>query len=190
MGSLTVITGPMYSGKSEELIRLLRRAVIGGKRTVLLRPDIDDRYDGYDLVSHAGSLFPARSITPKAGQIQAATHSDYMYDVIGVDEIQFFTPDHFLVKDVLIDLADKGKDVIVSGLDMTYRRDPFGCVPDLMAVADRVLKLDSVCHKCGGIATLTQRLLDGKPAPFTGPTIQIGGNESYEARCRDCWQNG
>ncbi len=183
MGSLTVICGPMYSGKSEELIRLLRRAAIGGKSTILLRPDIDDRYGKQDLVSHAGVTHKAHAIEPIAHEI--VSHGQW-FDVIGIDEIQFFTEPEKMISF----LVDQGKEVIVSGLDMTYRAEPFGCVPNLMAMADRVIKLDAVCHKCGGVANLTQRLVDGEPASFSGPTIHVGGMESYEARCRSCYQIG
>ena len=187
-GSLTVICGPMYSGKSEELIRLLRRAAIGGKTTILLRPNIDHRYNKKDLVSHAGSTHKAHAIEPVAEQIWA---NGQLFDVVGIDEIQFFgTHEDNTVEEMVNWLVDHGKEVIVSGLDMTYRREPFGCIPNLMAMADRVLKLDAVCHKCGGVATQTQRLVDDKPAPFSGPTIQVGGTDSYEARCRRCFEIG
>jgi len=185
IGSLTVITGPMYSGKSEELIRLLRRAAIGGKTTILLRPNIDDRYSKKDLVSHAGISHKAHSIKPTADEIWVAgTH----FDVIGIDEVQFFENQDWTIESTIDFLIDSGKEIIVSGLDMTYRKEPFGHMPNLLAMADRVFKLDAVCHRCKGVATLTQRLVNGKPAPHSGPTIQIGGEESYEARCRECFE--
>lgn len=188
MSSLTVICGPMYSGKSEELIRLLRRAAIGNKTTVLLRPDIDHRYHKKDLVSHAGITHKAHPIEPVAEQIFA---NGQFFDVVGVDEIQFFSMhEGNTVEEMITWLLDMGKEIVVSGLDMTFRREPFGCIPNLMAMADKVLKLDAVCHKCGGTANLTQRLVDGKPASFDGPTIKVGGTESYEARCRICFETG
>jgi len=189
VGKLTVICGPMYSGKSEELMRLLRRSEIGGKSTILLRPDFDDRYDKEKLVSHAGAVYRSFSVAPIAPKIWA---NGQFFDVVGIDEVQFFnrTDDGTTVEEVIGWLVDRGKDVIVSGLDMTYRREPFGCVPNLMAMADTVIKLDAVCHKCGGTATLTQRLIDDQPAPFTGPTVQVGGLDTYEARCKECWEKG
>jgi thymidine kinase len=169
----------MFSGKSEELLRRLRRAEIAGNKVGVVKPDIDNRYDAFSVVSRAG-------VSKEA--IIARNSSDVKlkglgYDVLGVDEAQFFDAD---IVDILSQMATR-QIVIVSALDMTYRREPFGSVPTLLAIADRVDKLTAVCHRCGVEATLTQRLIDGKPAPFDGPTVQVGGIESYEARCRGCF---
>jgi thymidine kinase len=172
----------MYSGKSEELLRRLRRAEIAGHKVGVIKPDIDNRYDAFSVVSRAGVSKTA---------ILVSSSSDIKlkglgFDVLGVDEAQFFDPD---IVDVLSQMSTR-QVVIVSALDMTYRREPFGSVPILLAIADRVDKLTAVCHSCGADATLTQRLIDGKPASFGGPTVQVGGLESYEARCRGCFRAG
>lgn len=181
MGRLEVVTGPMYSGKSEELMRRLRRAQIGGKSVALFKPHLDKRYKHNRVVSHAGREMDAVLVS-----IASTLPVDALgYDVIGIDEVQFIDD----ALDPIRHMADR-QTVIVSGLDMTFRREPFGIVPILMAIADRVDKLAAVCHSCGADATLTQRLIDGRPAPFDGPTVQVGGLESYEARCRRCFEAG
>lgn len=181
MGRLEVVVGPMYSGKSEELLRRLRRAEIGGNTVVVVKPDIDSRYSKKHVVSHAGTKMPAMILRDSA-EIRLQTLG---YDVVGIDEIQFFD-DVDLVNN--LEIMAKRQVIIASGLDMTYRGEPFGQVPTLLAVADSILKLSAVCHSCGKDATMTQRLIDGKPAPATGPTVQVGGLDSYEARCRGCWR--
>lgn len=180
-GRLEVICGPMFSGKSEELLRRLRRSQIAGYNVGLFKPDIDHRYKREKVVSHAGAemiAFPVKSADDL--YIQAIG-----FDVIGIDEVQF-------IEDVVpnIKTLRKKSIVIVSGLDMTYRRDPFGDLPTLLAIAERIDKLSAVCHKCGEDATLTQRLVDGHAASFTGPTVQVGGLETYEARCVRCFEAG
>lgn len=180
MGRLEVITGPMFSGKSEELMRRLRRSQIAGYKVGLFKPDIDHRYKREKVVSHNGTEMHAVLVKSESDlHIQA-----FGYDVIGVDEVQFIEN----VVQTIRDLA-KNNIVIVSGLDMTYRAEPFGEMPTLLAIAERVDKYTAVCHSCGADATRTQRLLDGKPAPFSGPTVQVGGVESYEARCLKCFQS-
>lgn len=180
-GRLEVITGPMFSGKSEELMRRLRRLQIAGYTVGLFKPDIDHRYKREKVVSHNGAEMSAITIRSVPDlYIQAIG-----YDVVGVDEIQFFDN----VVSIVQDLTKKSI-VIVSGLDMTYRAEPFGDIPTLLAIAERIDKLSAVCHNCGADATRTQRLLDGKPAPFSGPTVQVGGIESYEARCVRCFEVG
>ena len=172
----------MYSGKSEELMRRLRRAQIAGKEVILIKPSIDNRYDETRVVSHNGSSMSAFSVD--VSDPHMARKLIGYPDVIGIDEIQFFYP---VWVDVLIGWAEEYQ-VILAGLDMTYRREPFGMVPFYMAQADKVIKLSAVCHKCGIDAMYTQRLIDGKPAPFEGDTVQVGGLDSYEARCRKCFQ--
>jgi len=183
MGRLEIVVGPMYSGKSEELLRRLRRAEIGGYRVAAIKPNIDNRYSEDRVTSHAGSYREAL-VAESVYDIKLKT---FGYDVIGVDEVQFYD-DPYLLE--IVPLMAKTQVVVCSGLDQTYRGEPFGFVPQLMALADKVDKLTAICHSCGQEATKTQRLIDGKPAPFTGSTIQIGGYDTYEARCRKCWQEG
>jgi thymidine kinase len=182
-GWLEVVCGPMFSGKSEEMIRRLRRAEIAGQRVVILKPALDDRYDAADVVSHAGIRMRA---TPVAGVAELAERARG-FEVVGVDEVQFFDAE---VVGTLLRLADAGARVIAAGLDQDFRRLPFGPMPELLARAEFVDKLQAVCHRCGGPATTTQRLVDGRPAPYSGETIVVGANEQYEARCRDCHEPG
>ena len=173
----------MFSGKSEELIRRLRRAEIAGQRVVIFKPRVDDRYDATDVVSHAGARMRGVAVD---GVAEIAAHAGD-FEVVGIDEVQFF--DHEVV-DVALSLADAGSRVVVSGLDQDFRRLPFGPMPTLLAQAEFVDKLQAVCHRCGGPATTTQRLVDGEPAPYSGATIVVGANEQYEARCRGCHEAG
>jgi thymidine kinase len=182
-GWLEVICGPMFSGKSEEMIRRLRRAEIAGQRVVIFKPRIDDRYDATDVVSHAGARMRAVAV---AGVPELVARSAG-HDVIGIDEVQFFDR---AVVDAALALAEGGVRVVVSGLDQDFRRLPFGVMPELLAYAEFVDKLQAVCHRCGGTATTTQRLVDGRPAPYSGETIVVGALDSYEARCRDCHEAG
>jgi thymidine kinase len=180
-GSLEVVCGPMFSGKSEELIRRVRRAEIAGLRSLIVKPAVDDRYDVGHVVSHGGAKMRA---------VTAATSADVAplaagYEAVGIDEAQFF--DDGIVGAVAC-LVDSGARVAVAGLAQDFRGLPFGAMPTLLALADHVDKLEAVCHRCGGPATLTQRLVDGRPAPFSGETVQIGARDSYEARCRACYE--
>jgi len=182
-GWLEVVCGPMFSGKSEEMIRRLRRAEIAGQRVILFKPRIDDRFDQADVVSHAGVRMSA---VPVDGYAEVVARSRG-HEVVGVDEVQFF--EHEIVRAVLA-LADRGVRVVVAGLDQDFRRLTFGPMPELLARAEFVDKLQAVCHRCGGPATTTQRLVDGSPAPYSGDTIVVGAEEQYEARCRDCHEAG
>jgi thymidine kinase len=182
-GWLEVICGLMFSGKSEEMIRRLRRAEIAGQRVVIFKPRIDDRFDASDVVSHAGARMRAVSVSSVAELVGRARG----FEVIGVDEVQFL--ESAVVRAALM-LADRGARVVVAGLDQDFRRQPFGPIPDLLAHADFVDKLQAVCHRCGGPATTTQRLVDGQPAPYSGETVVVGAAEQYEARCRDCHEAG
>jgi thymidine kinase len=182
-GWLEVVCGPMFSGKSEELIRRLRRAEIAGQRVLILKPRIDDRYDVAHVVSHAGAKMRAAAASSSRDVLRLAAG----YDVVGLDEAQFF--DAGIVAAVR-DLVGRGARVIAAGLDTDFRAEPFGSMPTLLAVAELVDKLQAVCHRCGGTATRTQRLVDGRPAPFTGETIQVGALDSYEARCVACYEPG
>lgn len=182
-GWLEVICGPMFSGKSEEMIRRLRRAEIASQRVVIFKPRIDDRFDATDVVSHAGARMRG---VPVAGVPELLARAAG-YEVVGIDEVQFFDA---AVVEAALGLADSGVRVVAAGLDQDFRRLPFGPMPDLLAHAEFVDKLQAVCHRCGGPATTTQRLVDGSPAPYSGDTIVVGANEQYEARCRDCHEAG
>ena len=173
----------MFSGKSEELIRRVRRAEIAGLRALIVKPAVDDRYDVGHVVSHGGAKMRA---------VTAAASTDVRrlaagYDAVGIDETQFFDDG---IVDAIAWLVGRGARVVVAGLAQDFRGLPFGAMPTLLALADYVDKLEAVCHRCGGPATLTQRLVDGRPAPFSGETVQIGALDSYEARCRACFEPG
>ncbi len=182
-GWLEVVCGPMFSGKSEELIRRLRRAEIAGQRVLIVKPRIDDRYDVAHVVSHAGARMRAAAAASPQDVLRLAGG----YDVVGVDEVQFFGDE---IVDVVKELVRRGARVVVAGLDTDFRSEPFGSMPTLLSVAELVDKLQAVCHRCGGTATRTQRLVDGRPAPFSGETIQVGALDSYEARCTACYEPG
>lgn len=179
-GFIEVIVGPMFSGKSEELIRRIKGAQIAKQKVQVFKPAIDDRYSIDKVVSHNGTNINAISVV-KASEI--IEHLEHDIEVIAIDEIQFF--DHLLV-DVVREIADLGKRVICAGLDMDFRGEPFGPTPDVMAIAESVDKLTAICVKCGNPATRTQRLINGKPARYDDPIILVGAYETYEARCRKC----
>jgi thymidine kinase len=182
-GWLEVICGPMFSGKSEEMIRRLRRAEIAGQRVVILKPRIDDRYDATDVVSHAGARMRAVPISSASDVLERSQG----FDVVGIDEVQFLEP---VVVEHALELVNRGVRVVVAGLDQDFRRLPFGPMPELLSHAEFVDKLQAVCHRCGGPATTTQRLVDGLPAPYSGDTVVVGAAEQYEARCRGCHEAG
>ena len=182
-GWLEVICGPMFSGKSEELIRRLRRAEIAGQRTLIVKPRIDDRYDVTHVVSHSGSRLRAVAAESPGEVLRLAEGCD----VVGIDEIQFFDEGVVATVETLI---ERGIRVVAAGLDTDFRHEPFGSMPLLLCLAEFVDKLQAVCHRCGGPATRTQRLVDGRPAPFGGETIQVGALDAYEARCASCYEAG
>ncbi len=173
----------MFSGKSEEMIRRLRREEIAGHRVIIFKPKIDDRYAVEDVVSHAGMRMRAVAVDGTDDLLNRAEG----FDVVGIDEAQFFDP---AIVGIALELAARGKRVIAAGLDQDFRRRPFGPMPDLLAYAEFVDKLQAVCQVCGGPATTTQRLVDGVPAPYSGDTIVVGASEQYEARCRNCHKAG
>ena len=179
-GYIEVVIGPMYSGKSEELIRRLKRARIAKQNVVVFKPIIDDRYSKEDVVSHSGYTINAIPIKDSSEMM------DYINDdtqVVGIDEVQFFDDK---IVDEAIKLADNGVRVIAAGLDMDFKGEPFGPTPRLLAVAEFVDKIQAICSVCGQPATRSQRLINGEPAKYDEPIIQVGGVESYEARCRKC----
>jgi len=187
---LEVITGCMFSGKTEELIRRLERVRIARGKLLLFKPTIDDRYSPNSVMTHYGRAFDAHLLEPGCETLEALSASVGaealdLASVVAFDEGNFFSDKLPSLCQVLV---GSGKRVIVAGLDLTFAEEPFGPMPRLMALADRVDKLQAVCVKCGGMATRSQRLFDGQPAPTDGPVIQIGGAETYEARCRSCYQ--
>jgi thymidine kinase len=169
----------MFSGKSEELIRRLRRAEIAGQRALIVKPLIDDRYDVGHVVSHAGAKMRAVTATTSDEVRRLASG----YDAVGIDEVQFFDAGIVAAVDALV---AGGARVVAAGLAQDFRGLPFGEMPTLLCLAEFVDKLEAVCHRCGGPATMTQRLVDGAPAPADGATIVVGALEQYEARCRSC----
>ena len=182
-GWLEVVCGPMFSGKSEELIRRLRRAEIAGQRALIVKPAIDDRYDVGHVVSHAGAKM--RAVTAASSdEVRRLAHG---YDAVGIDEVQFFDDG---IVEAIDTLVGNGARVVAAGLAQDFRGLPFGSMPTLLCVAEFVDKLEAVCHRCAGPATMTQRLVNGEPAPFDGETIQVGALDSYEARCRQCHSPG
>lgn len=180
-GWIEVIAGVMFSGKSEELIRRVRRAVIARKKVQVFKSHLDARYAGlYTVSSHDGITVEAEPIDSSEQlmrQVNPAT------EVVAVDEAQFL--DDGLVP-VANALADRGVRVILAGTDVDFRGLPFGAMPTLMCVAEVVDKFQAICVVCGGPATRNQRLVNGRPATWDSPTIMVGGRESYEARCRHC----
>ena len=180
-GWVEVITGVMFSGKSEELIRRARRALIAGRRVQLFKSILDDRYGGqFRISSHDGRQIDAEPIS-HSEQIEEKVLVDS--EVVAIDEAQFLDDG---ICEVVQALADTGKRIILVGTDMDFRGRPFGPMGSLLARADEIDKLNAICVVCGDPATRNQRLIDGKPAPADAPVIFVGGSESYEARCRSC----
>ena len=177
---LEVIVGSMFSGKSEELIRRVKRAVIARRTVQVFKPVIDDRYGVEVVRSHDGDSFVARPVR-SSEEILSLISPDTT--VVGIDEVQFFDPD---IVTVVRGLVASGRRVICAGLDLDFRGEPFGPVPTLLALAERVDKLEAICVVCGEPATRTQRIVNGIPAFFDDPIIVIGAKEAYEARCRSC----
>ena len=180
-GWIEVVTGVMFSGKSEELLRRVRRATLARKRVQVFKSHLDERYGGLASVhTHDGgrqTSEPVSTSTELAERVRPQTQ------VVAADEVQFLDDG---IVDVANALADRGVRVILAGTDMDFRGAPFGPVGSLLAVAEQIDKLHAICVRCGQLATRNQRLIDGHPAPAEGPTIQVGGLESYEARCRAC----
>jgi thymidine kinase len=167
-GGIVVICGSMFAGKSEELIRRARRALYAKKIVQVFKPCIDNRYDESMVVTHMGARHeaePVRDVDDLSQRI------DPKADVILIEEVQFFS-----------------SKIVVAGLDQDFRRQPFGPMPILMAIADEVVKLRAICMKCGAPASHTYRVIDGEPAGYNDPIVLIGATESYEARCRACFK--
>jgi thymidine kinase len=178
-GWVHVIGGCMFCGKTDEMLRLLRRFSIAGRRVVLIKPKLDTRTDDLTVISRSGARHRAVAVDDSS-EIEAAVVDA---DIVAIEEAQFFDE---RLPDVVERLAQLGKQVVVTGLDRDFRGIPFGAMPRLLALADQVTKLTAICMVCGEPATRTQRLIDGEPAPADSPLIVIGGigDETYEARCR------
>jgi thymidine kinase len=181
-GHIELICGSMFSGKTEELIRRLRRATIAKQQVQVFKPVIDDRYHTERVTSHNGLDFEAR---PVASAQEILTAVSPTTTVVAIDEVQFFDTAVVQVCDAL---AEQGKRVICAGLDMDFRGVPFGPMPDLLARAEEVQKLHAICVICGEEASRTQRLIEGHPAAYDDPVVMVGAAEVYEARCRQCHQ--
>lgn len=180
-GWIEVVTGVMFSGKSEELIRRVRRALIARRRVQVFKSALDVRYHGVERISsHNGAQVDAVPVHHSRQVLeQAHPHTQ----VFAVDEVQFLDDG---IVDVIQLLADRGARVIVAGTDLDFRGEPFGPMGRLLATAETVDKLHAICVRCGNPATRNQRLVNGEPAPYEAPVIQVGGHEAYEARCRRC----
>jgi thymidine kinase len=181
-GWVEVICGSMFSGKTEELIRRVRRAQIAKQKVQVFKPSLDDRYTLEKVTSHDGMGVDATIVTEARGILDLMEPDTA---VVAIDEVQFFD---WTIAEVCNTLAESGKRVIVTGLDMDFRGEPFGPMPLLMAEAERVDKLSAICVVCGAPASRTQRLIDGQPASYDDPVIMVGASEVYEARCRHCHQ--
>lgn len=179
-GRIELICGSMFSGKTEELIRRVRRAIIARQHIQVFKPTLDTRYHHHQVTSHNG-LGVAAFPVPAARDILA--HLEPETTVVAIDEVQFFDPEIVAVCQVL---ANQGIRVICAGLDTDFRGEPFGPIPDLLARAETVDKLHAICVVCGEEASRTQRLIDGQPAAFDDPVVLVGAAEVYEARCRQC----
>jgi thymidine kinase len=180
-GWIEVISGVMFSGKSEELIRRVRRAVIARRKVQVFKSHLDARYAGvYAVSSHDGTVVEAEPVQ-HAMEIMERLQPDT--EMVAIDEAQFLDAGIVSVANAL---ADRGVRVVLAGTDSDFRGEPFGAMPQLMSAAEIVDKLHAICVVCGGPATRNQRLVNGRPAAYDSPTIMVGGHESYEARCRHC----
>ena len=181
-GAIEVVCGSMFSGKTEELIRRVKRAQIARQRVQVFKPQLDTRYAAEQVASHNGLLYQAIAAADTAAMHAAL---DPTATVVAIDEVQFFD---WQVVDFCRDLADRGIRVIVAGLDLDFRGEPFGPMPMLMAEAEQVTKLQAICVVCANPASRTQRLINDAPASYHDPIIMVGASEVYEARCRHCHQ--
>jgi thymidine kinase len=181
-GSIELVCGSMFSGKTEELIRRIRRAIIAKQNVQVFKPAIDKRFHVQQVTSHNGLGVDAYPVENSADILEEL---DPQTTVVAIDEVQFFDDG---VIDICEMLADKGVRVICAGLDMDFRGEPFGPMPLIMARAEEVQKLHAICVICGDEASRTQRLIDGHPAAYNDPVVLVGASEVYEARCRNCHQ--
>ncbi|GAB3789344.1 thymidine kinase [Virgibacillus kimchii] len=177
-GWVEIICGSMFSGKSEELIRRVKRATYANLSVRVFKPAIDDRYNEEAVVSHSGHSTMALPVTSSE---EILHHVDGSIDIVGIDEAQFFDEN---IVEVVETLANEGAIVIAAGLDTDFRGEPFGPMPALMTLSESITKLNAICPVCGSPASRTQRLINGKPASYHDPVILVGASESYEPRCR------
>lgn len=182
-GWIEVITGCMFAGKTEELLRRIRRCYYAKKTVISFRPKIDDRYSKDEIVSHNNSRIKTVVVSTAKDIYAYLDKQDKLPYAIAIDEVQFFD-------DEIVNLceyyANNGVRVIVAGLNADFRGEPFGVMPELIARAEEVTKLAAICQVCGAPATKTQRLINGKPANYDDPVVLVGASEQYEARCRHC----
>lgn len=179
-GRIELICGSMFSGKTEEMIRRLRRAVIAKQAVQAFKPAIDQRYHVERVTSHNGLDFEAQPVACSDDILSALLPGT---TVVGIDEVQFFDEG---IAAVCEQLAEEGKRVICAGLDLDFRGVPFGPMPELLARAELVDKLHAICVVCGEEASRSQRLIGGRPAAYDDPVVMVGAAEVYEARCRQC----
>ncbi|MBE6113998.1 MAG: thymidine kinase [Erysipelotrichaceae bacterium] len=179
-GWIEVISGCMFAGKTEELIRRINVLAYAKKKILVFKPDIDNRYSEEDVVSHSGLKIKSIPIKDPKEILEHVTEDT---EVVAIDEVQFFGD---TVVEICEQLALEGKRVMAAGLDMDFRGEPFGIMPQLITRAEFVTKLTAVCVKCGAPATRTQRLVNQEPAAYTDPIVLVGASESYEPRCRHC----
>jgi thymidine kinase len=185
-GQLEVICGSMFSGKTEELMRRLNRAEYAKQNVLTIKHQIDQRKSKTSITSHNGRerlAFMIDNTQDSLNKILELANSNI--SVVGIDEAQFFPKE---IVGIICQLVEKGKRVVVAGLDLDFRAEPFGIMPLLLAIADHVTKLKAICVLCGKDAHHTQRLVNGQPAKYTDPIILVGAEECYQARCRDCFQ--
>lgn len=180
-GELEVITGPMFSGKSSELIRRIRVANIAEQKVIIFKHSIDDRYDKEHITTHDGERVKSIAVSNVSEILNKLKNVEF--DVVAIDEAQFFGEELVSLCKELVKLKYR---VIVAGLDMDFRGEPFTPIPDLLAIADKIIKLKAVCSKCKGEASLTQRFISGKYAKYSDPVLVVGAKNKYEARCRNC----
>lgn len=184
-GRLEVVCGSMFSGKTEELMRRLKRSEYARQRVLVLKPQIDNRKSVTCIVSHDGRSRAAHVIDSSVIAIQSIIDFADSFDVVGIDEVQFF-PDEIVR--VIGQLVEMGKQVVAAGLDLDFRGEPFGIMPYLLSIADDVLKLKAICVVCAKDAHHTQRMVNGQPARYSDPIILVGAEDFYEARCRNCFK--
>jgi len=179
-GWIEVITGPMFAGKTEELIRRVKRLEFAKQNIIVFKPTIDNRYADNEVVSHNNSRTRSINITAAKEMLQ---YVDDYTEVVAIDEIQFLDEEAIAICEYF---ANNGIRVICSGLDRDFRGEPFSFMPKLLSLAEEVTKLSAICVKCHTPATRTQRIINGKPAQYNDPIILVGAKDSYEARCRHC----
>ncbi len=179
-GRIEVVVGCMFSGKSEELIRRLKRAQIARQKVIALKSSLDDRYGLETIASHSGVRLESALVSSSSDVLRIV--EEKQMEVVGIDEVQWFDSG---IIDIAEYLAGKGVRVVLAGLDQDFRGEPFGPMPELLALAEEVTKLTAVCMVCGRPATRTQRIVNGRPARYDDPVVMVGAAESYEARCRE-----